>query len=81
MGLIGAVELVKDKQKREHFANVGQVGTICRDHCFKHNVILRAVRDGMVFAPPLIITEEEIDEMMRRFRICLDLTAKDVGMM
>jgi adenosylmethionine-8-amino-7-oxononanoate aminotransferase len=34
-GLLGAIELVKDKKTRERFADWGRVGTICRDHCFQ----------------------------------------------
>ena len=41
---------------------------------------MRAIRDGMVLAPPLIITEAEIDEMVVRARTALDLTARDLGL-
>ena len=66
VGLIGAIELVADKRTRKFFDKRGRVGTICRDYCFAGNVILRAVRDTMVFSPPLIISEAEIDIMVER---------------
>ena len=66
VGLIGAIELVADKRTRKFFDKRGRVGTICRDYCFASNVILRAVRDTMVFSPPLIISEAEIDIMVER---------------
>ncbi len=66
VGLIGAIELVADKRTRRFFDNRGRVGTICRDYCFAGNVILRAVRDTMVFSPPLVISESEIDLMVER---------------
>jgi putrescine aminotransferase len=78
-GLIGAIELVEDKATRKHFNPLGRVGTICRDHCFANGLVMRAVRDGMVLSPPLIIEKAEIDELVEKARHCFDLTAKDVG--
>jgi putrescine aminotransferase len=66
VGLIGAIELVADKRTRRFFDKRGRVGTICRDYCFAGNVILRAVRDTMVFSPPLVISEPEIDMLVER---------------
>jgi putrescine aminotransferase len=79
LGLIGAVELVKDKASRSHFDDLGATGTICREHCLEGGAILRAVRDVMVMSPPLSITTTEIDQLMRILRQALDRTAKDVG--
>jgi putrescine aminotransferase len=80
LGLLGAIELVEDKATRRHFNPLGRVGTICRDHCFANGLVMRAVRDGMVLSPPLIIETAEIDELVEKARLCLDLTAKDVGL-
>ena len=79
LGLIAGVELVKDKTKRQHFDPIGKAGGICRDHCIANGAILRAVRDTIVMAPPLIITPEQIDELIGILRRALDLTAKDMG--
>lgn len=79
LGLIAGVELVKDKAKRQHFDPIGKAGGICRDHCLANGAILRAVRDTIVMAPPLIITPEQIDELIGILRRALDLTAKDMG--
>jgi putrescine aminotransferase len=78
-GLIAAVELVADKAARRHFDDIGRIGRICRDHCFAQNVVLRAVRDCMVSAPPLVISIDEIDELIDGLARCLDLTAADIG--
>jgi putrescine---pyruvate transaminase len=66
IGLIGAIELTADKRSRRFFEKRGRVGTICRDHCIENGLVMRAVRDTMVFAPPLVITEAEIDLMVER---------------
>lgn len=79
MGLIAGIELVKDKASRTHFDKVGDVGVTCRDHCIERGVIVRAVRDIMVMAPPLVITKEEIDRLLAGLRGALDDTAKDLG--
>ncbi len=79
LGLLGAVELVADKKTHGRFAPEGRAGTICRDHCFKGNVISRAVRDTMVISPPLTITREEIDELVARLSKAIDLAARDLG--
>ena len=80
-GLIAGLELVKNKATRERFDPVGKVGTICRDHCFENNIIMRATGDAMLLSPPLVITKEEIDILMEKAKMCLDLTAKDIGVM
>ncbi|MCP4330963.1 MAG: aspartate aminotransferase family protein [Alphaproteobacteria bacterium] len=78
-GLIGAVELVADKSSRRHFDDIGKVGGICRDHCTRQNLVLRAVRDCIVAAPPLVISISEIDELMDGLERCLDLTMDEIA--
>jgi putrescine---pyruvate transaminase len=78
VGLIGAIELSKNKATRARFHDSGRVGTICRDHCFNNNLVMRACWDTMVLAPPLVITTKEIDELGRRARLALDATYADV---
>jgi putrescine---pyruvate transaminase len=78
-GLIGAIELVRDKASRERFEPISRVGLLCRDHCFRNGLIMRACWDTMVFAPPLIIDKAEIDEWMVLARKALDLTLEDVS--
>ena len=54
------------------------VGMICRGHCFKNGLIMRAVGDRMIIAPPLVMTKTDIDDMMRLIRQALDLTLQDL---
>ena len=74
VGLIGAIELVRDKATRRFFDKRGEVGTICRDFCFRNGLIMRAVRDTMIISPPLVITREQLDELAEKAWRCLDLT-------
>ena len=78
LGLLGAIELSNDKAKRGRFKESGRVGTICRDHCFRNNLIMRACWDTMVLAPPFIISKKEIDDMVKLARLALDATHEDV---
>jgi putrescine---pyruvate transaminase len=77
-GFIGAIELVRDKKTRASYQPQGEVGTICRDHCFAIGLIMRATRDTMLISPPLSWTRAEIDEFMCLTRKALDLTLADV---
>ncbi len=80
IGLVAAIELVKDKKTHESFTPAGKVGTICRDHCFENGLIMRATEDSMILSPPLIITKQQIDELMEKVQLCLDLTANEVNL-
>jgi len=76
-GLMGALLLVKNKTTLEPFpADLG-LGMLCRGHCFGNGLIMRAVGDRMIVAPPLVITRTQIDEMVALIRRCLDLTLHD----
>jgi len=77
LGMLGAIELVKDKATRARYEGKG-VGMICRQHCFDNGLIMRAVGDTMIIAPPLVISVEEIDELVQKARKCLDLTYEAV---
>jgi putrescine aminotransferase len=77
-GLMGAVQIVKDKAARQTFDAALEVGMLCRGHCFANGLIMRAVGDRMIVAPPLVMSREQIDEMMTLIRRCLDLTLVDV---
>jgi putrescine aminotransferase len=79
IGFIGALELVADKAARRFFPNRGDVGTICRDHCFSNGLVMRAVRDTMIISPSLIMDRSQIDELIEKAWRCLDLTARDLA--
>ncbi len=78
MGLLGAVELVKDKDTHERYPN-NQASIACRDHCIKNGLMLRQVRDGMIMSPPLILTKSEIDKLISILRSGLDAAKAKLG--
>jgi len=74
VGLIGALEVVKDKATGEMFpANAGVMDILAKN-ARKHGLILRLVGNRIAFSPPLIITEAEVAEMVKRLTSALDDT-------
>jgi putrescine aminotransferase len=76
-GFMGGLVLVKHKPTGARFDPDLGVGMVCRGHCFGNGLIMRAVGDRMIIAPPLTITHAQIDEMMGLIVKCLDLTLAD----
>jgi 4-aminobutyrate--pyruvate transaminase len=73
MGLIAAVELVADKASHTNFDPKAKVGGRLTKLCEENGVIGRAVmNDTLCFSPPLVISKEEIDEMLDRVGKALD---------
>ena len=64
VGFIGALELVRDKARRGFFPERGKVGTVCRDICVENGLVMRATKDTLLIAPPLVTTRAEIDELI-----------------
>ena len=75
-GLMGALELVRSKQPVERFDEKQGAGTICRDALIDNGLVLRAVGDTIICAPPFTLTHEEADELIGIAWKCLDLTQK-----
>ncbi|MCV0397940.1 MAG: aspartate aminotransferase family protein [Rhizobiaceae bacterium] len=77
-GMLAAVEIVKDRQTRERFANPGSAGTVVRDHAVAGGLMVRATGDTMIMSPPLIWTREIVDMAVERFSRALDAAEKDL---
>ena len=79
LGLIGAVELVADKAARRNFEPGRKVGPRVMALASDHGLIVRAlVNDTLAFCPPLIINDQQIDEMFDRFGRALDDMAAEL---
>lgn len=73
MGLIGAVELVADKATHTNFDPALKIAPRLVKIAEGHGLICRSLpNDSIAFSPPLIITEEEITDMVTRFGSALD---------
>ena len=81
-GLVAGLNLVRTKAATVHdcvLFEPGQgVGMICRGHMFDNGMIMRAVGERMIIAPPLIMTRAQIDEMVALISLCLDATHTDL---
>ncbi len=77
-GLVAGLALMQDKTTHTPFDEALGVGMMCRNHCFANGLIMRAVGDRMIIAPPLSITKAEIDSMMLLIRQCLDATLAEL---
>ncbi len=76
IGLLGAVELVADKDKKTPFDPAKKVGYSLMGRAREQGLIIRCLGDVAVFCPPLIIDETQIDELFERFSRALDATEK-----
>jgi len=75
IGLIGAVEVVRDKATKQSFDPKAGVAAYLVRRAQHHGAILRNMPGDIVaFSPPLVISEAEIDEMMGCFGRALDDT-------
>ena len=82
-GFVAGLVLVKGKERGADgrmtmFPEDLAVGMKCRAHCFKNGLIMRAVGDRMIIAPPLTMTHAQIDEMMALIWKVLDLTLAEL---
>jgi putrescine aminotransferase len=62
LGLMGAVELVDAKGLR--FDKDLKIGGRCRDLAIENGLVMRAVGDTLIIAPPLVISRQEVDELV-----------------
>ena len=73
-GLIGAVELVADKESGRAFSPKQGVGAYCSARAHANGLIVRNLGDSIALCPPLIITAAQVDEVIGKLRLALDET-------
>jgi 4-aminobutyrate--pyruvate transaminase len=79
VGLIAGVELVADKSNRTPFDPLGKAGAYAYEQAHAHGLIIRGIQDTVAFCPPLIITADEVRDMVGRFVRTLDDVARYVA--
>ena len=71
VGILAGMELMQDKATRTPFA-AGRAGAVVDRIGRTNGLILRVIGDRLAFAPPLVITEAEIDDMVEKLGRTLD---------
>lgn len=79
VGLMGAIEIVKDKATRERFDADGSAAVVVRDHAIANGMMLRATGNTMILSPPLIWTRDTIDLACTRILKALDLAHAELS--
>jgi 4-aminobutyrate---pyruvate transaminase len=74
VGLLGALEVVKNKETREVFEVSDGIGAHLAGRAQANGLISRAMGDTLAFAPPLIIDNYQIQEMLAVVEQSLDET-------
>jgi len=78
LGMLAALEIVEDKNNYKRFENSKEIVTRCKDYCYDNGLVMRAIVNKMVIAPPLICSNDHIDEIIEKVWKCLDLTAQSI---
>ena len=76
VGLVGALEFVKDKETKEAFDPAGKVGAYLVDRAKDQGLILRNIVDSVAFSPPLIISAMQLESVFDRFDKALEETVE-----
>lgn len=72
-GMVAGLELTPDKSARAPFkTSLGTAGNICRDFAIENGMVMRAVRDGLIISPPLILSKAHVDELAEKVGRVLD---------
>ncbi len=74
VGLLAALEFVADKAGKRNFDPDLKVGARVSAACLERNMIARAMPNGDIlgFAPPLVISRAEVDDVVERTRTAVD---------
>ena len=78
VGLLGALELVRDKTSKEPFNSALGVGRLAFELAREEGLIVRAIGDSLAICPPLIINHSEIDKLFDRLGRALDRTLAEL---
>jgi 4-aminobutyrate--pyruvate transaminase len=84
VGLIGALQLVADKESRAPLPPMAGIGPLIQTTAMENGIIVRASPDAVYVCPPLIITRAQIDELMDGLSAALDVAlaqARKLGLL
>jgi adenosylmethionine-8-amino-7-oxononanoate aminotransferase len=78
LGLMCALEMVQDRQTKEHFPAEAELGTRLTQ-AFSENGIILSGGNAINVAPPLCITRGEVDELLSAMDRGIGQTARELG--
>ncbi|SAL02321.1 aminotransferase [Caballeronia fortuita] len=78
VGLIGAIELVASKEDKTPLEMPGKLGALASEALARRHVITRNIGDAVALCPPLIISEQELDDLLNRVSAAIDDVARQV---
>ncbi|MCP3731049.1 aminotransferase [Sphingomonas sp. MG17] len=81
VGMLGAIEFVADVEAKTRFAPERKVGAQLAAACLEQGVISRAMPHGDIlgFAPPLVATRADIDEIVDRVATAIRPIVNSMG--
>ena len=74
LGLIAALELLAGRATRAPFEPPGRVGSFFFERGHANALIIRNIQDSIAMCPPLVISPEQIDELLDKLATTLDET-------
>src|SRR5438445_873119 len=78
-GLLQGVEFTKDRATKERFPVKVRPGKVVEREARARGLLLRCGNDFAAFAPPLIVTADEIDEMTGILGECIAVAERELG--
>ena len=79
VGLVGAIEIVANKETREQFDPSTKAAPRVADKAAEHGLVLRGLPgDSVAFCPPLIIETDQVHDMFDRTERALDDVANEL---
>ncbi|MDQ6433051.1 aspartate aminotransferase family protein [Mesorhizobium sp. LHD-90] len=78
VGLMGAIEIVKDRATRERYLPAGSAAVMVRDHAVNSGLMMRATGDTMILSPPIMWTRDTVDLAGERIVKALDMALADL---
>lgn len=79
IGMIAAIELVEDKATRKPFDPVGKVGAMAANFGHEEGLIMRNLGDSLALCPPLIVTEDDVAEIVARMGRVIDRVEQELA--
>ncbi|XP_020100682.1 probable gamma-aminobutyrate transaminase 3, mitochondrial [Ananas comosus] len=78
-GLVLGTEFTDNKSPNDTFPPEWGVGSIFGSECEKHGLLIRVAGDSIMMSPPLIISPNEVDELISKYGEALKSTEERVA--